>query len=172
MHVVMENNLIEVVDSDGRPLADPAGEGEILVTNLRNLATPLIRYRLSDFARLGGDGCPCGRGSTRLASVLGRTADLIVSPGGALLHALFFMRIFDNSPVYRFRVDQETTTRLRVRVVPTAQYSDDVRRRITSLILEHGDRDFEIVWEVVNDLPPSASGKYRFTESHLRKDRS
>jgi hypothetical protein len=78
------------------------------------------------------------------------------------------MRIFDNTPVYRFRVDQETPTRLRVRVVPTAQYSDDVRRRVTSLILDHGDRGFEVVWEVVAELPQSASGKYRFTESHLK----
>lgn len=169
LHTVMENNLVEVVDADGRPVADPAGEGEVLVTNLRNLATPLIRYRLGDLARLGGEGCPCGRGSTRLQSVLGRTSDLIVSPRGTLLHALFFMRIFDNSPVYRFRVDQETPTRLRVRVVPTAQYSDDVRRRVTALILEHGDREFDVVWEVVTDLPPSASGKYRFTESHVKK---
>jgi phenylacetate-CoA ligase len=168
----MENNLVEVVDADGRPLADPAGEGEILVTNLRNLATPLIRYRLGDVGRLAVGDCPCGRGSNRLASVLGRTSDLIVSPRGILLHALFFMRIFDNTPVYRFRVDQETPTRLRVRVVPMSQYTDDVRRRVTSLILEHGDRGFEVVWEVVDDLPRSPSGKYRFTESHLNKERT
>jgi phenylacetate-CoA ligase len=172
LHLAMENNLVEVVDADGRPLADPAGEGEILVTNLRNLATPLIRYRLGDVGRLAVGDCPCGRGSNRLASVLGRTSDLIVSPRGILLHALFFMRIFDNTPVYRFRVDQETPTRLRVRVVPMSQYTDDVRRRVTSLILEHGDRGFEVVWEVVDDLPRSPSGKYRFTESHLNKERT
>jgi phenylacetate-CoA ligase len=169
LHLVMENNIVEIVGPDGQPRTQADEEGEILITSLRNLATPLVRYRLSDVARLGGGGCPCGRQSVRLDSVLGRTSDLIVSPRGILLHALFFMRLFDKTPVQRFRVDQETPSRLRIRVVPAAQYSDDVRLRITSGILTHGDPAFEVAWEVVTEIPATSSGKFRFTVSHLGK---
>ena len=110
--------------------------------------------------------------SVRLASVLGRMSDLIVSPRGVLLHALFFMRLFDKAPVHRFRVDQETRTRLRIRIVPAAEYTDAVRLRITSGILVHGDPTFEVVWEVVNDIPATSSGKFRFTVSHVGKGES
>jgi phenylacetate-CoA ligase len=168
LHILMENTIVEVVDADGAPLTDPGEEGEVVVTSLRNLATPLIRYRLGDIARLGRAGCPCGRRGERFDSVLGRTSDLIVSPSGVLLHSLFFMRLFDGAPIRRFRVEQETPVRLRVRVVPTAKYNDEVRRRITSLLLNHGDPGFEVLWEIVDDLPFSSSGKFRFTISHVK----
>ncbi|HEV8536565.1 MAG TPA: hypothetical protein VGR87_12755 [Candidatus Limnocylindria bacterium] len=167
LHLMMQNSIIEVVDAEGRPLAAAGDEGEILVTSLRNLATPLIRYRLGDVVRLGRDGCSCGRGSARLESVVGRSSDLIVSPGGVLLHSLFFLKLFYGTPVQRFRVEQETHSRLRVRVVPKAQYSDDVRRRVSSQILAHGDPGFEVIWEVVDELPRTAGGKFRVTVSHV-----
>ena len=169
LHIVAENNLVEVVDTEGRPLEDPMAEGEVLVTNLRNFATPLIRYRLGDLARLGRPGCACGREGSRLASVVGRTSDLIVSPSGVLLHGLFFMRAFDKTPVQRFRVDQETPSRLRIRVVAAAGYTDEVRERVTALILGRGDPGFEVVWQVVDDIPLTASGKFRFTASQVRR---
>ena len=169
LHLVMENNLVEIVGPDGQPRGEESDEGEIVITSLRNLATPLVRYRLSDIARLGGGACPCGRQSVRLDSVLGRTSDLIVSPRGILLHALFFMRLFDKAPVQRFRVDQETSSRLRIRVVPGANYSDEVRLRITLGILTYGDPTFEVAWEVVSEIPATSSGKFRFTVSHIGK---
>ena len=167
LHMMMENNIVEVVDADGRPLTTPGAEGQVLITNLHNFATPLIRYRLGDVARLGTDGCPCGRGSARLETVIGRTSDVIVSPAGILLHGLFFLKLFYGAPVLRFRVDQETPNRLRVRVVPGARYSDDVRQAITSQILAHGDPRFELLWEVVDEIPRSASGKFRVTVNHI-----
>jgi phenylacetate-CoA ligase len=172
LHLAMENAIIEVVGPDGQPVEEPGAEGEILVTSLRNLATPLVRYRLSDVVRLARGDCPCGRASTRLESIVGRTSDVIVSPGGVLLHGIFFVRLFNGTPVRRFRVDQETPRRLRVRVVPSAEYNDEVRRRITSQILDHGDRGFEIGWEVVDNIPPAPSGKFRFTVSHVATERS
>jgi len=167
LHVVMENNIVEVVGPDGRPLTTPGAEGDVLITNLRNFATPLIRYRLGDVVRLGTDGCACGRGSARLESVIGRTSDIIVSPAGVLLHGLFFLKLFYGAPVLSFRVDQETPERLRLRVVPAARYSDEVRQRITSQILAHGDPRFEVVWEIVDEIPRSAAGKYRVTVNHV-----
>jgi hypothetical protein len=82
------------------------------------------------------------------------------------------MRLFDNSPVRRFRIDQDTTSRLRIRVVPAEAYSDDVRRRVTALILAHGDPGFEITWEVVDEIPPAPSGKFRVTVSHVANQSS
>jgi phenylacetate-CoA ligase len=167
LHMVMENNLVEIVGADDRPLTTPGSEGDVVITNLRNFATPLIRYRLGDVGRLGGDGCLCGRGSARLESVIGRTSDVIVSPRGALLHSLFFLKLFYGRPVLQFRVDQETPERLRLRVVPGARYSDEVRQRVTSQILTHGDPRFDVLWEVVDEIPRSPSGKFRVTVNHV-----
>jgi phenylacetate-CoA ligase len=167
LHLVMENTILEIVDPGGRTLTDARAEGEVVVTNLRNLATPLVRYRLGDVARVGTAGCVCGRGSLRLEAVVGRSSDLISCPRGTLLHSLFFIKLFYGAPVRRFRVDQETPTRLRVRVVPGPAYTDEVRQRVTSLILTQGDPGFQVEWEIVEDIPPAPSGKFRVTVNHV-----
>src|SRR5690606_30868307 len=45
MHINAENLLVEVL-RDGEPCVDQ--DGEIVVTDLRNLAMPMIRYRIKD----------------------------------------------------------------------------------------------------------------------------
>lgn len=57
-HVPSEAIIVEVVDDNGRPCRD--GEiGRVVATPLFNLAGPLIRYEIGDFAQAGT--CECGR---------------------------------------------------------------------------------------------------------------
>jgi phenylacetate-CoA ligase len=54
MHIMSDNLWIEVVDQNG----EPAVTGEVVVTDFFNQATPLIRYRLGDFATLSEEPLP------------------------------------------------------------------------------------------------------------------
>ena len=59
LHVMSEGLYVEVVWAIGRP----AGEiGARSVTDLLNLAMPMIRYRIGDMASYDDAPCPCGRG--------------------------------------------------------------------------------------------------------------
>ncbi len=167
LHLLMENNIVEIVDADGRPLTEPGDEGDVVVTNLNNFATPLIRYRLGDVARVGERECRCGRGSPLLASILGRTSGMIVTPSGRRLHGEFFTHLFYGLPVRQFRVEQVTETELAIDVVPDAGYGEDVRDRVTRSIYDEGDSRFVVDWREVDELTPSASGKFHFTTSRL-----
>ncbi len=81
-HVQSENVLVEVLREDGTPCE--AGEiGRIVVTALHNFATPIIRYRIGDFAEVGSP-CPCGRGLPVLNRVVGRQRNMLVLPNGDL----------------------------------------------------------------------------------------
>ena len=167
LHLLMENNIVEIVDADGQPLTEPGAEGDVVVTNLNNFATPLIRYRLGDIARVGGSRCPCGRGAPLLASILGRTSGMIVAPSGRRLHGEFFTHLFYGEPVRQFRVEQVTETDLAIEVVPDAGYDGRVRDRITRSIADEGDTRFVVDWHEVDELAPSSSGKFQFTTSRL-----
>ena len=47
LHLTMENLLVEVVDEEGRPT--PAGEeGNIVITDLFDIAMPFVRYAIGD----------------------------------------------------------------------------------------------------------------------------
>lgn len=79
-HVIAESVIVEVVDDSGAPCR-PGEIGRILVTDLQNFATPMIRYDIGDHAEVGGP-CPCGRGLPVLTRILGRERNLIRMPDG------------------------------------------------------------------------------------------
>ncbi|HOG14278.1 MAG TPA: phenylacetate--CoA ligase family protein [Synergistales bacterium] len=69
-HVREFDILVEIIDSGGRSL--PEGEwGEIVITMLRRLSFPLIRYRTGDEGRILPGPCPCGSPLKRV-EILGR----------------------------------------------------------------------------------------------------
>lgn len=70
-HLHEEMLHLEILDDDGRPLAD--GEvGEVVATTFGVEAMPLIRYRTGDCAALFGAPCACGRTTPRLGPIVGR----------------------------------------------------------------------------------------------------
>lgn len=71
--------ICEVIDPEtGRP----AGEGELVITNLGRPCMPVIRYRTRDRVRLQADRCPCGRTFRSLeGGVIGRVDDLLIIRG-------------------------------------------------------------------------------------------
>ncbi len=83
MHVMAEGLYVEVVRGD-RP-AQPGELGAVLVTDLLNLAMPLVRYRIGDMAAVEDGGCACGRGLPRLRTVEGRVTDFLVGTDGRLV---------------------------------------------------------------------------------------
>ena len=87
MHVMAEGVLIEIVRG-GNP-AQPGELGEVVVTDLLNLAMPLIRYRIKDTAARDDGPCTCGRSLPRLQNVAGRTADFVLGSNGRLVSGTF-----------------------------------------------------------------------------------
>jgi len=166
LHLLMENNLTELTDESGGAVG-AGDEGLVTVTNLWNTATPLIRYQPGDVACEGDRKCECGRGAPKLATVLGKSADVIATPSGRRLHGAFFTHLFYNQPVRRFRVEQTDAYRLEVLVVPDTGYGYHVKRRVCAAIVRHGDPAFAVNWREVDTIPASPSGKYRFTVSAL-----
>jgi phenylacetate-CoA ligase len=78
LHVNEGEFIVEVLDPvTGEPVAD--GEpGELVVTNLGRVASPVIRYRTGDIVIRRVTPCPCGRTWARLeGGILGRADDMI-----------------------------------------------------------------------------------------------
>jgi phenylacetate-CoA ligase len=79
-HTMMETLVVEVLDKDGNECKE-GEEGRIVVTDLYNTATPLIRYDIGDYAIVGGE-CGCGRNHKTFTKVLGRERNLLKLPDG------------------------------------------------------------------------------------------
>ncbi len=80
-HVMAETMIVEIIDECGAPCRE--GEvGRVVITDLHNFATPLVRYDIGDYAEVGAP-CTCGRGLPALTRILGRERNLILMPDGS-----------------------------------------------------------------------------------------
>ena len=114
-HVCASNVMVEVVDERRRPV--PEGVvGDVLLTGLHTLASPIIRYDVGDRAALLG-ACPCGHRGPVLRQLLGRRKSLLRLPDGRLT---FFYVASDAltaaAPVREWRVSQTGRTALRLEI--------------------------------------------------------
>jgi phenylacetate-CoA ligase len=166
LHVFSDRVHLEILRPDGSP-CDPGERGEIVATGLDNQVMPFIRYRTGDLAAASDEACQCGRGYPLLASVEGRTSDLIVGRNGKIVSCPG-PRLYggDIPGIGQMQLVQDRIEEIMVRVVPDSQWSDDSCARLVARIQGLlGDVDVAI--ELVDAIPPSPSGKYRFTISSV-----
>lgn len=91
LHVQPEGILVEILDQNGARCA-PGESGEVVLTSLHNLATPLIRYRIGDCATVG-EPCACGRASLVIRRVLGRVKNMAIAPDGRRYYPISLYQI-------------------------------------------------------------------------------
>jgi hypothetical protein len=88
-HLWEDTVLAEHLSTDGNDPVSGDEVGELVATNLDDLAAPLIRYRSDDLVRMSGDVCGCGRTHARMWA-LADSAELAGLLGGVpaiLAHA-------------------------------------------------------------------------------------
>ncbi len=112
--------------------------GELVLTNLGRVGSPLLRYRTGDLVRIDPRPCPCGSKWMRLAGgILGRTDDMIAIRGnnfypGALENVL---RRFAEVVEYRATIDRQATlAEMRIEVEPAANAGAGLAGRIAAAI--------------------------------------
>jgi phenylacetate-CoA ligase len=159
-HVMAEALLVEVVDEQGRQCRE--GEvGRILVTDLQNHATPMIRYEIGDHAEVGGP-CPCGRGLPTLRRILGRTRNMVVRPDGTTYWPITgFKRFRDLAPIIQYQLVQESLTSIEVRLVVEAQLTPEQEGAVAAHIQSFLGYPFETRFSYFEGrIPTGPNGKF------------
>jgi len=102
LHVNESEFIAEVID----PATGAASrEGELVLTNLGRLGSPLVRYRTGDRVRLAEAPCACGRTFARLeGGILGRLDDLLIVRGVNVFPSAI-EAIVRRFPVEEFRIE-------------------------------------------------------------------
>ena len=156
LHPLWPSVILETV-RDGEPVA-PGVAGEIVVTNLWNTVTPVIRYSgLGDAAVLYPGPCPCGSPAPRLKLIDGRQVDSLLLPDGRWIHPFRLTLALEHIPsLDRFQITQETPDQVRVQVIirknsvagekPVAEM---VRRNLDAIL----GKGIHIRIDVVDDIP-------------------
>jgi phenylacetate-CoA ligase len=169
LHESMENLVVELLVREPGGTwraAMPNEPGEVVVTDLHNLACPLIRYVTGDIAIARVDiPCACGRTLRRFGPVEGRVTETLRDAAGNPVNGLMFSILFVSllEHVRQFQAVQKVDGHLIVRVVPKnggttiAPAAETLSRDFVAKYMP-GTR-FSI--EVVDDIPLTAAGKRR-----------
>ncbi|MCD4781947.1 MAG: glycosyltransferase [Candidatus Omnitrophica bacterium] len=169
MHMNIDNLYIEVL-KDQKPSA-PGQVGDVVLTDLRNHAFPLIRYKNNDLATLSDRQCSCGRGFPLFERVEGRTIDTIVTEDGRYVSGEVFLYILDRFDwVHKFRVIQESTIFLSVYIERKGvqDIMDDVEV-IKGEMREVFGETMQIDISFLDKIPFEKSGKNRLVSSKVRQ---
>lgn len=158
-HTMAEGYVVEVLDEQGRPCR--AGEtGRLVVTDLHNFATPLIRYDTGDFAEVGPP-CSCGRGLPTLRRIAGRERNMVVVNGSRRWPLFGFDRFLEIAPIAQYQLVQDRADSIELRLVCAEPPTAEQRQRLAALIRESLGHPFEIRFTLYPErLPAGRSGKY------------
>ncbi|MBK9030809.1 MAG: phenylacetate--CoA ligase family protein [Myxococcales bacterium] len=165
-HVVAERLRVEILDDDGQP-CPPGATGRVVVTDLHNFATPVIRYELGDYAEVGAP-CPCGRGLPVLTRVVGRRRGLVSYPDGRRAWPVFTVACRAAARYRELQLVQDTVDALRLRIVPEAGPLTPAERAALVAALQRAlAHPFAIAIEEVPELGRSPAGKLEEFVSHV-----
>lgn len=159
-HVMAEGLVLELLRDDG----SPCGEGEmgrVVVTDLHNFATPLIRYDLGDLAEAAGP-CACGRGLPKLRRIMGRMRNLLQLPDGRrfwpLVGAFDYRQI---APVRQYQIVQHSLERVTLRLAVERPLSAAEEAGLTEKLVEFLGHRFTVDFDYCTPaIPRGPGGKF------------
>jgi phenylacetate-CoA ligase len=172
-HLYTDNVQVEVVDDEGVPVP-PGEQGRILITDLRNPATPFIRYEIGDYGSMSpeepGAACGCDLPFPLLKSVDGRLQDVVYSADGRKLTGLYVtytMRKFEW--IEGYQIVQREPGRITVRLLSREELTPERTAPVAAMLRSKLGEDMDVQFERVAELERRSSGKVHLVISSIEE---
>ena len=166
-HVQSEMVLIEVLGPGDEPCG-PGETGRMVVTDLHNFASPLIRYEVGDYAEVGGP-CSCGRSLPVLNRILGRVRNMAILPSGEQFWPQYHgSRLAKIAPVQQAQLIQRSVDEIQVNLVVARPLTAAEEDKLRETINEGLGHPFALSFVYVDEIPRAASGKFEEFVSEIR----
>ncbi|MHB8156634.1 MAG: phenylacetate--CoA ligase family protein [Desulfocucumaceae bacterium] len=166
-HISSEAVFVELLPSDIEGLK------KVVVTDLHNYAMPIIRYDIGDLAAWDETPCPCGRQLPKLKNITGRESSILVTPEGKKIHTIvFYYALCDlkGGGINKFQVARKGDFKYLFRLVPGIGFRKDNMDFIITKVTEILGKNTMVEFEIVNDIPRTAAGKFRdFVDERITK---
>jgi len=171
-HIMAESYIVEVV-KDGKPV-QPGELGEIVITDLNNYSTPLIRYRIGDMGILHNQShkCTCGRYLPMIAKIEGRVQSMVQCLNGKYLPGTFFSHIFKeyHFAIRQYQIIQHKLDQIEIKIVPESQYDKYVEDELIKDLGHYVGSSMKIEVTKTKNIPLTKTGKRLSVISKLNLD--
>ncbi len=132
MHIQEDHFIVECLHPDTLEPVEEGEHGELVITTLTKEAMPVVRYRTRDLCTLNYQKCECGRTTTRMGRIIGRSDDMLIIRGVNIFPSQIeeaLLRVEGLAPHYFIEVTRPQNTDLlniKVEVTPES-FSDQMR---------------------------------------------
>jgi phenylacetate-CoA ligase len=167
LHVLEDDYIAEMIDPSSAQPVPPGQVGELVLTSLGRIGSPLIRYRTGDLVRLDVKPCPCGCRYVRLdGGILGRVDDMIHLRGNNIYPSAIeaVIRRFAEILEFRLEIDRRmvvTSLRIDIECTPDADGGKVVERLGRAL------RDELMFRPEIIALPPGALPRFEMKAKRI-----
>jgi phenylacetate-CoA ligase len=174
-HIFPEYGLTELIDKDGRVVAEEGEVGEIVGTGFGNWLMPLIRYRTGDLAVFTNAQCQCGRAYPLFSRIEGRAQEFFIGKDGAPIPLLgnydVAAKMLDKIRELQFVQEREGFVIINT-VKRAAASESEVKRELLAKLGERsgGRLDFEI--RFVERVGRTERGKQKLLFQKLSLERA
>jgi phenylacetate-CoA ligase len=166
-HTMAESLIVEVLNEEGS--ACNIGEtGRVVITDIQNFATPLVRYDIGDYAEVG-EICPCGRGLPTLRRILGRQRNMVIHPNGKKYWPLVGFHYYrDIAPIRQYQLIQRSVEQIEVRLVVDVPMNANQQAKLTEVICHALGYPFHLHFVYFPDqIPSGPNGKFEEFTSEI-----
>jgi phenylacetate-CoA ligase len=163
LHVAAEGVYVEVLHESKEE------SGEVIVTDLVNRATPLLRYAIGDLSTMKSGRCPCGRGLPRLGRIIGRTTDILYTPEGTRISGISILdTVLIHIPGFRqAQIVQEKLDELTFNIVKDAKFSQESLTKLAEGVSKYFGPRMKHQVNFVEKIPRTHRGKFQFSICRL-----
>lgn len=141
LHVIESAFISEVIDPETGQAVGPGERGELVLTNLGRIGSPLIRYRTGDLVQRADEAvCACGRHDLALpGGILGRTDDMVVVRGVNLHPSAVEQVVREFEQIAEFRVEvamSQTMAEITIQIepIPLCLEAEGLAQRVESAL--------------------------------------
>ncbi|MBL0714607.1 MAG: phenylacetate--CoA ligase family protein [Desulfosarcina sp.] len=171
-HINEDEVIIEIVDEEGKVLP-PASPGHIVITDLRNQAMPLIRYRNHDKGLLINEACACGLGFALMKPLTGRASEYIRLPDGREISPFLFTTSIEKTKgLLQYQIIQEQIDTIRVKTIFKEGLFDQGRTAIQSILSDLTGNTMTMVLEDCDRIELEKNGKLMVVKNEIMVNRS
>jgi phenylacetate-CoA ligase len=145
LHVIETSYLAEVIDSASGRAAAEGDAGELVLTTLGRIGSPLLRYRTGDLVKPSYGLCECGRNEMALeGGILGRIDDMVIVRGVNIYPSTVEGIISSREDVLEYRVHVSTRDALSAIEVEVETRPDANELAIAQRLQEEFERAFRL----------------------------
>ena len=162
MHILPDMAYVE---------SQPSDQGSrLIVSSLVNRAMPIVRYELGDMGDLKAGVCDCGLPYPMMEMGMCRSNDIIVTTSGKNIYPSYFVHLldkFERVERYQFRQVDKGKMILYVSKSGVDSATENALQQLDVQVKKDIGNEFSIELKLVDTIPPTKAGKYRFVVSDL-----